>query len=146
MDDDFKDTLEQFKVQFEAYDANHDKQLDIDVKRRVELCKSRIFAELKRGVFTSLLQYRNKCDIITVRKKVTLMIPKDRVLDKLDLLLKSNDYSGAKRLLEYWLSEAVYTGDGQGVLLMQNELMGLSRKMGEKEQALKYAHDALSQV
>lgn len=74
------------------------------------------------------------------------MIPKDRVLDKLDLLLKSNDYSGAKRLLEYWLSEAVYTGDGQGVLLMQNELMGLSRKMGEKEQALKYAHDALSQV
>ena len=51
------------------------------------------------------------------------MIPKDRVLDKLDSLLQSNDYAGAKRMLQYWLSEAEYTGDSSGVLLMQNELM-----------------------
>ncbi len=74
------------------------------------------------------------------------MIPKDRVLDKLDSLLRSNDYAGAKRTLQYWLSEAEYTGDDQGVLLMQNELMGLCRKLGEKEQALQYAQDALNQV
>ena len=74
------------------------------------------------------------------------MIPRGRVLDKLDSLLRSNDYAGAKRLLQYWLSEAEYTGDDQGVLLMQNELMGLCRKLGEKEQALQYAQDALSQV
>lgn len=74
------------------------------------------------------------------------MIPKDRVLDKLDSLLQSNDYAGAKRMLQYWLSEAEYTGDDQGVLLMQNELMGLCRKLGEKEKALKYAQDALDQV
>jgi len=74
------------------------------------------------------------------------MIPRERVLSKLDGLLRSNDYREAKRLLEYWLSEAEYTGDGQGVLLMQNELMGLCRKLGEKEQALQYAQAALDQV
>lgn len=74
------------------------------------------------------------------------MIPRDRVLDKLDTLLRSNDYAGAKRLLEYWLCEAKSTGDGQGVLLMENELMGLCRKLGERERALGYAQDALAQV
>lgn len=74
------------------------------------------------------------------------MIPKDRVLDKLDSLLGSNDYAGAKRLLQYWLSEAEYMGDDHGILLMENELMGLCRKLGEKEQALQYAQAALNQV
>lgn len=74
------------------------------------------------------------------------MIPKDRVLDKLDSLLRANDYGEAKRLLQYWLSEAEYTRDLQGGLLMENELMGLCRKLGEKEEALRYAHSALRRV
>ena len=74
------------------------------------------------------------------------MIPKDRILDKLDSLLQRNDYAGAKRLLEYWLSEAETAGDDQGILLMENELMGLCRKLGEKDQALQYAWDAQAQV
>lgn len=74
------------------------------------------------------------------------MIPRDRVLSKLDGLLRSNDYKGAKRLLQYWLSEAEYTGDNHGILLMENELMGLCRKLGERGQALQYAQDALNQV
>ena len=74
------------------------------------------------------------------------MIPRDRVLSKLDALLQVNDYAGAKRLLQYWLSEAEYTGDDHGILLMENELMGLCRKLGEKEQALQYAQKALDQV
>lgn len=74
------------------------------------------------------------------------MIPRDRILDKLDSLLRENDYSGAKRLLKYWLAEAEYSRDGHGILLIQNELMGLSRKLGEKETALKYASSALEQV
>lgn len=74
------------------------------------------------------------------------MIPKDRILDKLDSLLQRNDYTLAKRLLEYWLSEAEKTGDDQGILLMENELMGLCRKLGEKDQALQYAWDAQAQV
>ena len=34
------------------------------------------------------------------------MIPRERILSKLDLLLKANDYQEGKRLLQYWLSEA----------------------------------------
>lgn len=74
------------------------------------------------------------------------MIPKDRVLEKLDSLLRANDYQGAKRLLQYWLSEAEFSRDAGGVLLMQNELMGLCRKLGDRENALRYAQDALDQV
>ena len=74
------------------------------------------------------------------------MIPRDRILNKLDLLLKSNDYTEAKRLLEYWLSEAEYTGDPHGILLLRNELMGLCRKLGEQDSALNHAREALNQV
>ena len=71
---------------------------------------------------------------------------KDRVLEKLDGLLQRNDYPGAKRLLEYWLAEYRQMGDGRGVLLVENELMGLCRKLGEREQALSHAQAALDQV
>lgn len=71
---------------------------------------------------------------------------KDRVLEKLDGLLQRNDYPGAKRLLEYWLAEYRQMGDGRGVLLVENELMGLCRKLGEREQALSHAQAALNQV
>lgn len=74
------------------------------------------------------------------------MIPKDRVMEKLDSLLQSNDYSAAERLLKYWLSEAEYEGDMEGVLLVQNEQMGLCRKLGKKEEAMKFAEDALNQI
>ncbi|MBQ4037064.1 MAG: tetratricopeptide repeat protein [Clostridia bacterium] len=74
------------------------------------------------------------------------MIPKDRVLARLDLLLRENDYPGAKRLLEYWLSEAESMGDDRGALLMENELMGLCRKLSEEEKALYYAQAALDRV
>ena len=74
------------------------------------------------------------------------MIPRDRVIEKLDSLLRSNDYAAAKRLLIYWLGEAESTCDDSGKLLVQNELMGLCRKLGEKEQALSFADSALNQV
>ncbi len=71
------------------------------------------------------------------------MIPRDRVLEKLDSLLRANDYEGAKRLLKYWLSEAEFERDEQGILLIKNELMGLCRKLGQEDEALKYANEAL---
>ena len=74
------------------------------------------------------------------------MIPRERILSKLDLLLKANNYQEGKRLLQYWLSEAEQTGDAGGVVLMQNELMGLCRKLGEREQALSFAQSALLQT
>ena len=74
------------------------------------------------------------------------MLPRDRILEKLDSLLRTNDYSAAKRHLKYWLSEAEYEGDDSSILLLQNELMGLCRKLGEKEEALNFAEAALCQV
>lgn len=74
------------------------------------------------------------------------MLPRDRILEKLDGLFRENDYPGAKRLLNYWLSEARFSRDSHGELLMLNELMGLCRKLGEKDQALLHAQDALDLV
>ncbi len=74
------------------------------------------------------------------------MIPRARVMEKLDSFFRENDYAAAKRLLKYWLSEAEYEADEEGVFIMQNELMGLCRKLGEKEEAVKFAHDAQDQI
>ena len=73
-------------------------------------------------------------------------IPTDRVLEKLDVYFRKNDYDAAKRHLLYWLSEAQMMGDQKGILLLNNELMGLCRKLGEKEQALSFAQKALQQI
>ena len=73
-------------------------------------------------------------------------IPTDRVMQKLDEHLGRNDYVSAKRHLLYWLAEAEVLRDDNGMLLINNELMGLSRKLGEKEQALAYAQKALDLI
>jgi len=73
-------------------------------------------------------------------------VPVYRVLEKLDSYLRQNDYSGAKRLLLYWVSEAQSMNDEKSVLLFYNELMGLCRKLSEKEEALKFARNALMLV
>ncbi len=74
------------------------------------------------------------------------VVPTDRVLQKLDEYLSKNDYAAAKRHLLYWLSEAENAGDGRAVLLINNELMGLCRKLGEKNEALCFAQSALDQI
>ena len=70
-------------------------------------------------------------------------IPTDRVMKKLDEHLGKNDYVSAKRHLFYWLAEAESLRDDNGMLLINNELMGLFRKLGEKEQAMYYTQKAL---
>lgn len=62
-------------------------------------------------------------------------IPVDRVIDKLDAYLSRNDADGARRHLEYWLSEAREGHDKRGELAVLNELLGLYRKSGMSEQA-----------
>lgn len=73
-------------------------------------------------------------------------IPVDRVISKLDELLAKNDYTAAKEHLLYWLSEAEKMQDNRGALLLNNELMGLSRKLGEQENALKFVSNALQLI
>ena len=73
-------------------------------------------------------------------------IPVARVIEKLDEYFRKNDYPGAKKHLLYWLDEAKASGDSNGMLLLNNELMGLCRKLGEGEQALDFSHKALELI
>ncbi len=70
-------------------------------------------------------------------------ISTDRVLAKLDTYFAKNDYVGAENHLTYWLMEADVSNDNRARLLICNELIGLSRKTGQKEKALGYANQAL---
>ncbi|MBR5562264.1 MAG: tetratricopeptide repeat protein [Clostridia bacterium] len=67
----------------------------------------------------------------------------NRIIEKLDGYLGKNDYSSAERHLLYWLSEAEKSSDFRAMLLMRNELMGLYRKLGKKDDALCCAESAL---
>lgn len=71
-------------------------------------------------------------------------IPTSRVIDKLDEHLGRNDPDAAKRHLRYWLEEARLGGDTDGELTVLNELMGISRNTGDKENAYKYAAEAVA--
>lgn len=73
-------------------------------------------------------------------------IPTDSVIEKLDFLLSKNDYFAAKEHLLYWLSEAKSLGDGKGELLIANELMGLCRKLSQRDEAIKYSQKARDTV
>ncbi len=74
------------------------------------------------------------------------MLDRTRILDKLDSHLNRNDYGAAKRHLTYWLVEAEAARDHKTALLIRNELMGLHRKLGERESALAVAEAALETV
>ena len=73
-------------------------------------------------------------------------IPTARVIEKLDDLLGHNDYAGAERLLLYWAREAELGSDLRGEFQMCNELMGLYRKLGKKNEAMKNADRALALI
>lgn len=73
-------------------------------------------------------------------------IPLGRIIDKLDECLNKKDYDGAKRLLEYWLSEAVSLKDNRSKLTLLNEQIGLFRKTGCREECMNAIESALSLV
>ena len=70
----------------------------------------------------------------------------DRIISKLDSYLGKNDYPSAERHILYWLSEAENGQDFRTELLMRNELMGLYRKLGKREEALSAADAALKKI
>ena len=73
-------------------------------------------------------------------------IPVDRVIAKEDECLSRDDFDGAERVLNYWLQEAVAGNDVRGRFAVENELMGIYRKTGKEEQALRHASAALGLV
>lgn len=73
-------------------------------------------------------------------------IPTGRVIDKLDEYLNRNDYDGALRHLLYWKSEAEFGNDLRGKFSVLNELLGLYRKTGKKEEAINTVHEILDVI
>lgn len=59
-----------------------------------------------------------------------------RCLCKLDEHLARNDYASALRHLDYWKQEALAGNDLRGLITIENERMGLFRKLGKREEAL----------
>ena len=70
-------------------------------------------------------------------------IPVKRVIEKADGYFNKNDLAGAKRHLEYWEKEARSLNDNNGELSAINELLGLYRKNGDKDNALRVIDRAL---
>ena len=70
-------------------------------------------------------------------------ISTDRILEKLDTYLHKNDYAGAERHLLYWRNEADAAKNHSVALTVRNELMGLYRKTGRREEALATVREAL---
>ena len=70
-------------------------------------------------------------------------VPQQRIIQKLDAYMSRRDYAGAERHLRYWLEEARRVRDLRGQLLVCNELIGHYRKVGDRENALAMADEAL---
>ena len=70
----------------------------------------------------------------------------DRILSKLDEYLSKNDYVFAEKHLLYWLSEAKANKDFKVEILILNELMGLYRKLGRKEDAMDCVKNSLELI
>ena len=75
-----------------------------------------------------------------------MSLPVGRILDKLDEHLHRNDYDSARQRLLYWLAEAQSAGDTPAAVAVGNELMGLYRKLGQREQAVEMAEATLRLV
>ena len=73
-------------------------------------------------------------------------IPITRVREKLDAYVGRRDYESAARHLEYWRMEAQAGRDAEGEFFVLNEMMGVYRKMGDREKALASARDALALI
>ncbi len=73
-------------------------------------------------------------------------ISTERIISKLDEHLHRNDYASAERHLLYWRDEARLAGDGRALLLIHNELMGLYRKTGRRDEAFSSVQNALDTV
>ena len=70
----------------------------------------------------------------------------NRILEKLDEYLGKNDYDAALKYLLYWHDEFEKTGNNANLLMIKNELMGLYRKLGKKDEAMNAVSGALSLI
>ncbi len=78
-----------------------------------------------------------ECSSCKKLKSAEQKIPVSRIIEKLDACFDKNDLYGAEKLLEYWQGEAAIIEDLSGELSMVNEMLGLSRKISNREKAKK---------
>lgn len=69
-----------------------------------------------------------------------------RCITRLDEYLDRNDYDAARRHLDYWRQEALACRDWRGMLSIENERMGLFRKLGMEPEAKESAREALDLI
>lgn len=74
------------------------------------------------------------------------MIDSGYILNKLDEFLHKNDYNSAEKHILYWLEKAKAVNDKRTMLLLQNELCGLYRKLQRESDAITAVENALSLV
>lgn len=70
----------------------------------------------------------------------------ESLLSTLDSYLHKNDYTSAREYLSECLEGAISQGDSRAQILVLNELMGLYRKIGDKENALDCVNKALTKI
>lgn len=70
----------------------------------------------------------------------------DDILKTLDSFLHRNDYASAEKYLLECLSQSRESDDGRAEILIRNELMGLYRKLGRREDALKTVEAVLEKI
>lgn len=80
------------------------------------------------------------------RNRASSHIPVMRVRDRLDALTGKKDYLGAANHLKYWRAEARALGDLDGEFAVLGEMMGVYRKLGDREKAMESAEAALAML
>jgi len=71
-------------------------------------------------------------------------IPIARIIDKLDSLFAKDDNEEAKRVLEFWESEARALNDKRGLCEILSEEIGFYRRTGDSQKGLAAVENALS--
>lgn len=70
-------------------------------------------------------------------------LPLRRILNKLSEYENRGDRESAIKHMQYWANEAVCSGDAKSLFTIKNELMGLYRINGRREEALSAAEETL---
>ena len=73
-------------------------------------------------------------------------VPQQRIMQKVDEYMSRRDYAGVERHLLYWLEEARLGHDLRGELMIENELIGHYRKMGNESAAMSHIDQAIALI
>ena len=85
-------------------------------------------------------------DVGNSSEKHITRIPTHRVIEKLDEHLSRNDFAAAERHLHYWRGEAEAGNDTHGLITVDNELIGLYRRLGRRDDSYAAAERVLKSV